>query len=82
MTETEVVDNRQVTAGWLNYRGDLRESFDMTKPYGPKDVTREMIWPLVIEYDPASDMTRVGFTFQMPPQVRAQAEALKGSSRG
>ena len=68
-------DTRKVTAGYLNYRGDLRESFDMTKPYGPKDVTYEMIWPLTIEYFPEADMTRVGFTFQTPPAVMAQVEA-------
>lgn len=71
---TEVTDNRKVTAGFLNYRGDLRKSFDMSKPYGPKDVTREMIWPLTIEYDEATKMTRVGFTYQAPPQMFPQGK--------
>ncbi len=66
MTET---DTRQVTAGYLHYRGDLTKSFDMKKPYGPKDITREMLWPLTIEYDAQRDRTTVGFTYQTPPDM-------------
>lgn len=62
-----VEDRRQVTAGVLHYKGDLTKTFDMNKPYGPKDVTREMIWPLTIEYDKTLNRTTVGFTFQTPP---------------
>lgn len=83
---TDVKDTRTVTAGWLNYRGDLRDSFDMNRPYGPRDDldkmrSGEMLWPLVIEYMPEANMTRVGFTFQAPPVVMSQAEALKGTGK-
>lgn len=69
-----MTDSRKVTAGYLNYRGDHTKSFDMTKPYGPKDVTNEMLWPLTIEYDSTKAITRVGFTYQMPPTMKGDAE--------
>lgn len=57
------------TAGYLNYKGDVTKDFVMDKPYGPKDITREMIWPCSIEYDPETNMTRVGFTYQTPQHL-------------
>lgn len=69
-----VEDTRRPTAGVLHYKGDLTKSFNMDKPYGPKDITREMIWPVTIAYDPKENRTTVGFSYQAPANVFPQGK--------
>lgn len=73
-------DELLATAGHLHYKGDVTKSFNMDKPYGPKDITREMIWPVSISYDPETNLTTVGFSYQTPPHILQQMQAR--SNRG
>jgi hypothetical protein len=49
---------------WLNYRG--RVSIEPGSPMGP-NLMGEYLWPVVAEYDPETDTTRVGLSFIAPP---------------
>lgn len=55
---------------FLNYSGDVADSFDMERPYGP-NLMGELLYPLTTEYDKQSDRTRVGFSFVAPAEVTA-----------
>lgn len=52
-------------AVFLNYKNDVRKSFDVNRPYGPNDL-HEMLFPVTMEYDEEKNMTRIGFAYQPP----------------
>ena len=51
-------------AGYLSFKGDRTKSFNMDTACMRAD--SKVVWPISIEYDPEKDMTRVGYTFQVP----------------
>ena len=65
----------QQIAGHLNYKGDVRGSFDSMKALGP-NTRGEMCWPVSAEYDPETKMTRVAFSKTPPPEWYARMEAM------
>jgi hypothetical protein len=51
---------------WLNYKGDRRT---MRNVVGP-DTAGALLTPVEAEYDPETDMTRVGFVVGGRPDLR------------
>ena len=62
-----MTDTRKPTS-FLNYRGDLTESFDMGRAYGP-NLLGEMLHPVTAEYDADADRTRIGFSLLAPERA-------------
>lgn len=63
-SQTIFSDGRR-PACFLNYKGDVRKSFNVNRPYGPNQL-HEMLFPVTMEYDEESKMTRIGFAYQPP----------------
>lgn len=59
----------------LNYKGDLREVIPIGKIMGP-NAMNELFVVLKTEYDPETDMTRVGFDWAR--QTDFEPDALEG----
>lgn len=57
--------------GHANYQGDVRATFDDTRPYGP-GYDGEYRWAVDAAYDADTDRTRVGFTKIPPPTTTTQ----------
>lgn len=68
MTTTTTTDTRKATC-WLNYRGEV--TFQPHKPFGPNTMG-ETLWMVSVEYNSATDRSRVGFSLVAPtPEVQA-----------
>lgn len=52
-------------ARWLNYKGDVRNG--LPRSMGP-NLLDEQLYPVVAEYDPKKNMTRVGLAFVLPKE--------------
>ena len=64
--ETQI-DGRFVH-GKANYSGDITESFDLNKPYGP-NYNGELMWALAVEYNPETNKSTVYFSLNPPVEV-------------
>ena len=63
--ETLVIDaNRPPAAGKLTYKGRV-EVPHPGMPMGPNTLG-EWLWPVLWEYDPEADRTRIGFSYIEP----------------
>lgn len=51
---------------FANYPGDLTQTFDFSKSYGPNTLG-ENLWPVDANYNAETKTTRVGFSY-MPPK--------------
>lgn len=52
-------------AHWINYKGDVRNGLPQTM--GP-NLLNEILFPVVAEYDPKTNMTRVGVAHLQPSE--------------
>jgi hypothetical protein len=68
-----MTDEREINAGYMTFKGDRTETFQMGKPYGPRG-DRKLVWPVTIEYDKEKDTTRVGCSYQFPQSMLPDKE--------
>lgn len=52
-------------ARWLNYKGDVRRG--LPRSMGP-NLMDEILYPVVAEYNPKTNMTRVGLAYILPKE--------------
>lgn len=57
------VDDGRSPVRWLNYRS--RIALTPTRPVGPTTMG-EYLWPVEVQYDPATHTSRVGFSYIQP----------------
>ena len=60
-------DTREAT-GFATYKGDVRSI--LNDPPKGRSYMGEYWFPLTAEYDPETNKTRVGFTLEMPPEMK------------
>lgn len=56
---------------WTNYAGDVRSTIDPV-PHGPT-TTSEFLTPVEATYDPDTNTTRFGWTYQLLTQAQRDA---------
>jgi hypothetical protein len=66
--------------GYANYPGDVRSTFDDTRPYGP-GYDGEYRFVVDAAYDPKTDKTRVGFTKVPSPEILEAFAAAQAGAR-
>jgi hypothetical protein len=75
MQDVDEEQYEQEIHGHLNYKGDVRDSFDDSRPYGPNRLN-ELFWAVSAEYDEGKNMTRVAFS-KNPPARFLQTMAAR-----